>query len=84
MATPLKIEREKRGLSTQSIADALGVSQPTISRIENGMKRASPTLAKRIAQYLGAPLTYDQILFPEEYVETKKPSRAPRREKAVA
>jgi transcriptional regulator with XRE-family HTH domain len=76
MATPLKIEREKRGMTGEDIAVAVGVKAPTISRIENGRYRPSPDLANRIAKFLGNAVTRDQLLFPEDYpLPTPKPAR---------
>lgn len=79
MRTPLKIERERRGLSAESLARAVGVKQPTINRIENGRKRPSPDLANRLAIYLEGAVSRDQIIFPEDYpaeVPKKAPVRA--------
>jgi transcriptional regulator with XRE-family HTH domain len=77
MATPLKLERVRRGWSTEKVASAVGVKLPTINRIENGKKRPSPELANRLAQHFENTVTRDQILFPEDYPEPrKKPARA--------
>jgi DNA-binding XRE family transcriptional regulator len=65
--TPLKSERMRRGVIPDAIAKAVGVSRSTISRIENGRKRASPELAIRIEKFFSGAVTRDQILFPEEY-----------------
>ena len=67
METPLKSERIKRNLSTTELAKALRISQPTLSRIENGKGRARPTVAKQIEAFFKGAVTRDQILFPEEY-----------------
>ena len=79
METPLKRERLTRGLSTADVATAMNVAHPTINRIENGRKRPSPELAKRLAQFFEGALSRDQIMFPEEYpVPAKKPARSAR------
>ena len=83
LPTPLKIERERRKLSAEEVAKAVGVSQPTINRIELGRKRPSPELALRLEAYFGEPLNRDKILFPEFYAQPrKKPSRADRLQEA--
>jgi transcriptional regulator with XRE-family HTH domain len=77
MSTPLRLERERRKLTAEALAAGVGVTQPTINRIENGRKRPSPDLANRIAKYFGNAVTRDQILFPEDYADpgSKKPVR---------
>ncbi len=76
MMTPLKRERLRRNLAAEALANAVGVRRPTIARIENGTKRPSPELAKRIADFFGGKLTRDQILFPEEYPATRQKKAA--------
>lgn len=79
MDTPLKVERCKRNLSATDLAQAMGVTQPTINRIENGRKRPSPDLANRLAKFFDNAVTRDQILFPEDYpTRAKKPVRSER------
>lgn len=69
MSTPLRRERERMGLSTVTVADALGVSQSTITRIENGILQPRPDLATRIATYFDQRITRDQVIFPRDYPE---------------
>ena len=69
--TPLKREREKRGLTTAEVALAVGITQPTLTRIENSQNRASPAVAILISNYFGN-LSRDQILFPEYYQKGSK------------
>jgi len=68
MVTPLKTERLRRKVTVATLASAVGVQRPTISRIENGRMRASPPLANKIAQFFDQAVTRDQVLFPEDYV----------------
>jgi transcriptional regulator with XRE-family HTH domain len=77
MVTPLKAERLKRGITTEVLAAAVKVKQPTISRIENGTRRSSPELADRLAKFFDNAITRDQILFPEDYVESELPPKRP-------
>lgn len=77
--TPLKLEKERCGLTTEQIAAAVGVKQPTISRIENGVRRPSPELANRIATFFKNAITRDQVLFPEEYAAAAPAARKSRK-----
>jgi len=74
MITPLRAERQKRGISTNTVAIAVGVQAPTVNRIENGKMVPSPDLANRLAKYFDNAVTRDQILFPEDYVADDQPS----------
>jgi DNA-binding XRE family transcriptional regulator len=69
MNTPLRRVRERRGISPVDLAAALGVTQPTINRIENGKAKASTRLANDLARYFDQEITRDQILYPEDYPE---------------
>jgi transcriptional regulator with XRE-family HTH domain len=76
VASPLKTERIRRGLTADELARAVDVKGPTISRIENGRTRPSPELTIRISEFFDEALTRDQILFPEFYQPgRKKPVR---------
>jgi len=68
MTTPLRKTREKVGVTTIAVAAAVGVDQSQYTRVENGTRRASPSLAQRLSAYFKGQVTRDQILFPEEYV----------------
>jgi transcriptional regulator with XRE-family HTH domain len=58
----LKALRRERGLSGEQVADMVGVSQSTISRIETGKILPPPAEAHRIALLLGAdPEDADRI-----------------------
>lgn len=71
MDTPLKLERVKRGLSGEQVAAAVNVRQATLSRVENGKRKASPELADKLAKYFKDAVTRDQILFPEYYTRKR-------------
>jgi transcriptional regulator with XRE-family HTH domain len=58
----------KRGETVAEVASAVDVAQPQLTRVENGVSKASPALADRLARYFGEPLTRDQVLYPEYYV----------------
>ncbi len=50
--------RMERGLTQQKLADALGVTLPTVGRIESGIKMASIDLLVDIAVFFNASLDY--------------------------
>ncbi|MCK9895134.1 helix-turn-helix transcriptional regulator [Frankia sp. AgB32] len=47
--------RHERGMTGQALAAAVGISQSSVSKIENGLLRVSPADAERIAEALQAP-----------------------------
>ncbi len=49
----LKIQRKKRGLTQQQLAELVGVDRTLISKIESGAATPSVTTAKKIAAVLG-------------------------------
>jgi transcriptional regulator with XRE-family HTH domain len=52
----LKAAREESGVSQGALAEALGVKQPIISRMENGLKsKITRSEAASIAKVLGVP-----------------------------
>jgi transcriptional regulator with XRE-family HTH domain len=76
--TRLKKARKKRGWTTREVADAVGVDQSQLSRVENAKKRASPELAARLHTHFGGDVTRDEILFPEYYpVDVEAGARKP-------
>jgi len=48
--------RERRNLTQQQLADALGVNRVSIARLEAGTRSPSMALALRIARELGEPV----------------------------
>ncbi len=50
--SPIRIWREHRGLSVSGLAQAAGLSQPYLSQIEAGVRRAAAEKLARIAQAL--------------------------------
>jgi transcriptional regulator with XRE-family HTH domain len=61
----IKAQRLRRGMSVAELADALGVSRPTIYDWENGRAAPSPERHVQIANVLGV---HPRLLFtyPEE------------------
>jgi len=53
----------------------MGIDRTYYSRIENGRCKPYAKMAKQIVDFYGAPLTRDQVLFPEEYVGMALPTQ---------
>lgn len=67
MTTPLKTTRLRRRATLADVAAAVGASTGNLSRIENGLQKARPKLAEKLATYFGHEITEIQILYPERY-----------------
>lgn len=52
---------QKQGMTTSSVATALGVSQPYISRLLRGERTCSPRLAMRIEDWSGGKVAAANI-----------------------
>lgn len=61
--SPLRKARLERGMSIYQLAEAVGVSAASISRLERRLQSTSPPTAARIAALLG--LTLEQVLLPD-------------------
>ncbi len=61
--SPLRKARLERGWSIYELADAVGMSAASISRLERRIQSTSPTTAAKLAALLG--LTLAQVLLPE-------------------
>jgi transcriptional regulator with XRE-family HTH domain len=47
--------RQEKGLDGRELAKELGISPSWVSKIERGLGRPKPSLARRIAKVLGKP-----------------------------
>jgi transcriptional regulator with XRE-family HTH domain len=52
----LRVIRERSGLSVSELARRAGLSQPHLSNIEAGKRRASPAAVRQLAEALHVPL----------------------------
>jgi len=68
MRTDLIQARQKANLTQEQLAEAMGVTQPTISCYENGTLLLSPSRAKQMASLLDLEVL--AILFPEDQKPT--------------
>ena len=60
ISTILLEMRNERGLSQKDLAEAIGVSQSTIAKIEIGRNEATASTIRKLANYFG--VTADQLL----------------------
>lgn len=62
----LKEWRERRAMTQTDLAEAAGVSQDGVSKIERGVRGCQPNTAKRLAVALGVPV--GELVAPPEVV----------------
>ncbi len=75
--------RHSRGITGQALASSVGISQSTISKIENGLLRPSPADVDRIARTLQAPPDHVRHLVDlAERLQSTAARRGPRRRAA--
>lgn len=73
----LKEIRERRGLTMRQVAIKTNVSQPYLSQIENGIKKPSPEILKRLAP--AYKVSYNDLMVVAGYlpdVDEPKPDKA--------
>lgn len=68
MTTPLRIARERRGLTLRQVADATDMDPANLSRIERGDQVPSKESVEALAKFFGHEVTEMQIIFPERYL----------------
>ena len=67
MKTTIKVERAKRDMTQQQLADVLHVTRETINSIEKIRFTPSVILALRISHYFELPVNELFILDPEDF-----------------
>lgn len=72
--SPMRKARIERGLSIYELADAVGMSAASISRLERRVQSTSAATAAKLAALLGLSLA--QVLLPEANEEHAAPARA--------
>lgn len=72
--SPMRKARLERGLSIYDLADAVGMSAASISRLERRIQSTSAATAAKLAALLGLSLA--QVLLPEANEESTAPARA--------
>lgn len=63
----IKEKRKANSLTLRELADALGLSHSYLSQIENGRRKATPSLLQKISQVLG--ISYIELLRIGKYDE---------------
>ncbi len=53
---PVRVWREHRGLSQAALAEAAGMAQPTVARIETAQRKGTLAQMRRLAEALGVRL----------------------------
>lgn len=71
--SPMRKARLERGLSIYDLADAVGMSAASISRLERRIQSTSAETAAKLAALLGLSLA--QVLLPEANEENTAPMR---------
>lgn len=61
--------REKRELTLQQVALAVGIDSGNLSRIERGTQTPSKDLTERLVGFYEGEVTEMQIIFPERFAE---------------
>jgi putative transcriptional regulator len=64
LRTTMKVERAKRDMTQEQLAELVGVTRKTINTIERGVYVPSTLLALRIARALG--VEFKELFFLEE------------------
>jgi transcriptional regulator with XRE-family HTH domain len=67
MNTPLRQVRERRNLTIQQVAAAVGIDSGNLSRIERGIQVPSKDLTEKLSQYFDNEVTETQIIYPERF-----------------
>lgn len=68
----LKQWRAKQGLTMDQAAPLLGISQPTISRIEDGTNLPNSTTMKKLAEKTGGAITFVALVKAWEAAQRKR------------
>ncbi len=64
--SPLRRARKAAGKTVTEVAEAMGVDQSTLSRLEIGVLKASARQAEWLARYFGT-VSEIEILYPERF-----------------
>lgn len=67
MKSPLRAERERRGLTLKAVAHAVSMDQGNLSRVERGEQLPSKELIEALCKYFDGAVTELEIIFPERF-----------------
>ncbi len=74
MKSPLRLARERRGLTLKDVADNVAVDQGNLSRIERGEQTPSKDLVESLSNFFDGEVTEMQIIYPERYPQPQEAS----------
>lgn len=66
--SPLRLARERRGLTINAVGQAVGIDPGNLSRIERGAQSPSLSSTEKLAAFFGNEVTEVEILYPQRYV----------------
>lgn len=69
MTSPLRKARERRNLTLQDIAAAVGSDVGNMSRIERGVQTPSAELAEKICAIFQGEINELQLIYPQRYLD---------------
>lgn len=67
MKSPLRLARERRGLTLKQVADAVAMDPGNLSRVERGEQMPSKELVAALVKFFGNLVTELQIIYPERF-----------------
>lgn len=73
MKSPLRIAREKRGLTIVELARSANVDPGSLSRVERMEQGVSRELAERLVAVLAPDIDELMVIYPERYVLSGSP-----------
>jgi len=65
----IEIYRKRNNLSQEEFAKIIGVSQPHLANIENGIRKISNSIAYSIEKATNGEIKAEWLVFPEKYRE---------------
>lgn len=80
MKSPLRLAREKRGMTLNALAKIVGSDVGNLSRIERGVQVPSAQLAERICSEFSGEVSELQLIYPTRYIDAcpSQPQSQPR------
>lgn len=77
MKTPLRLAREKLGLTLQDLAAKVGSDVGNLSRIERGKQIPNSELAAKIVSHFpGGEISELHLIYPERYIQADDTAEA--------
>ena len=70
MKSPLRLARERRGLTLKFVSDQVGMDLGNLSRVERGESVPAKETIEALAKFFGHEVTEMQIIYPERYINT--------------